>query len=110
VNYITNAKGMYCLLDLHNYHRYRGNVIGSAAVPYAALTDVWQKLATLYKNNGRMVWGTMNEPYGVGYLAAQLGANAAIKGIRNAGATVRPSPSKPVILNNLTKPPRDNSN
>lgn len=26
-------------------------VIGSRAVPYSALTDVWQKLATLYKSN-----------------------------------------------------------
>ena len=109
MNYITNAKGMYCLLDLHNYHRYRGNVIGSAAVPYAALTDVWQKLAALYKNNGRMVWGTMNEPYGVGYLAAQLGANAAIKGIRNAGATVRPQATYD-ILNNPHQTTQHNSN
>jgi endoglucanase len=86
VNYITNVKGMYCVLDLHNYHRYRGNVIGSSAVSYDALTDVWQKLAGVYKDNPRMIWGTMNEPYDVGYLAARLGANAAIKGIRNAGA------------------------
>jgi endoglucanase len=89
VNYITNTKGVYCLLDLHNYHRYRNNVIGSSAVPYTALTDVWQRLATLYKNNPRMLWGTMNEPYGIPYVDAKLGANAAIKGIRDAGATVR---------------------
>lgn len=87
VNYVTNTKGMYCLLDLHNYHRYRNQVIGSTAVPYTALTDVWQRLATLYKDNPRMIWGTMNEPYGITYLAARLGANAAIKGIRDAGAT-----------------------
>jgi hypothetical protein len=91
VNYVTNTKGMYCLLDLHNYHRYRDQVIGSTAVPYTALTDVWQRLATLYKDNPRMIWGTMNEPYGITYLAAKLGANAAIKGIRDAGATVRPN-------------------
>jgi endoglucanase len=96
VNYITNIKGMYCLLDLHNYQRYNGSLIGSSAVPYTALTDVWQKLASLYKSNTKMIWGTMNEPYGVTYLDAQLGANAAIAGIRAAGATVRiflsPSP------------------
>ena len=91
MNYVTNTKGMYCLLDLHNYHRYRNQVIGSTAVPYTALTDVWQRLATLYKDNPRMIWGTVNEPYGIIYLAARLGANAAIKGIRDAGATVRPN-------------------
>ena len=30
----------------------------------------------------------MNQPYGVSYLDALLGANAAIAGVRGAGATV----------------------
>jgi hypothetical protein len=88
VNYITNTKGMYCVIDIHNYHRYRGQLLGSAAVPYNTFTNLWYRLAGLFKTNPRVIFGTMNQPYGVSYLDALLGANAAIAGVRGAGATV----------------------
>lgn len=88
MNYITNTKGMYCVIDIHNYHRYRGQLLGSAAVPYNTITNLWYRLAGLFKTNPRVIFGTMNQPYGVSYLDALLGANAAIAGVRGAGATV----------------------
>src|SRR3989344_7589550 len=80
---------MYCVIDLHNYHRYRGQLLGTSGVPIYTITNVWYRLAGVFKNNQRVVFGTMNEPYGVSYEEALRGANAAISGIRGVGATVR---------------------
>jgi endoglucanase len=79
---------MYCVIDMHNFHRYRGQLLGSSAVPYNAITNLWYRLAAVYKTNQRVIFGTMNQPYGVSYLDALQGANAAIAGVRGAGATV----------------------
>jgi aryl-phospho-beta-D-glucosidase BglC (GH1 family) len=95
INYITNVKLQYVLLDVHNYFRYRSQLIGSANVSFAAFSKFWQKLAALYVPNSRIIFGTMNEPNGVSALTTLTGANAAIAGIRAAGATVPAIPTWP---------------
>lgn len=89
VNYITKVKLQYVLLDVHNYFRYRGQLIGSANVSYTAFTKFWSKLASLYVDNPKIIFGTMNEPNGVSALMTLTAANAAIAGIRASGAKVR---------------------
>jgi aryl-phospho-beta-D-glucosidase BglC (GH1 family) len=89
VNYITKVKLQYVLLDVHNYFRYRGQLIGSANVSYTAFTKFWSKLAALYVDNPKIIFGTMNEPNGVSALMTLTAANAAIAGIRASGAKVR---------------------
>lgn len=79
---MMGARGMKVLLDLHNYDRYNGQLIGTETVPYAAFADVWKRLATEFKDNPA-IWGygLMNEPYrtnGTWPLAAQAG----IDGVR----------------------------
>src|SRR4029434_9832587 len=56
------AKGAYVVLDPHNYARYQGSVIGSAAVPNTAFSDFWSRLANTLKNNDHVIFGLMNEP------------------------------------------------
>jgi endoglucanase len=86
INNITNVKRQYVLLDVHNYFRYRGQIIGSSAdVSFAAFSKFWQKLAALYVNSPRIIIGTMNEPNGVSAAAALKGAIACV---RAAGAKV----------------------
>ena len=84
--YITNlkrtvdmmgARGMKVILDLHNYDRYNGQLIGSESVPYEAFADVWKRLATEFTGHPA-IWGygLMNEPYrtkGTWPKAAQAG-------------------------------------
>ena len=41
----VTASGMTVMIDPHNYARYRGQLIGSAAVPDAAFADFWARLA-----------------------------------------------------------------
>lgn len=83
----ATGKGMYVILDPHNYARYRGNLIGSGQVPVNAFADLWSRLANEYKNNPRVVFGIMNEPHTMQTEAWLTAANAAATAIRNTGAT-----------------------
>jgi len=86
VNYVTKTKGVYCLIDPHNYARYSNQLIGSG-VAVSAFTDFWTKLATHYKGNSKVVFGIMNEPHDMSTEVWRDAANAAITAIRNTGAT-----------------------
>eukprot|EP01120_Amphizonella_sp_Union-15-10_P007881 TRINITY_DN271_c1_g1_i1.p1 TRINITY_DN271_c1_g1~~TRINITY_DN271_c1_g1_i1.p1 ORF type:complete len:336 (-),score=51.77 TRINITY_DN271_c1_g1_i1:35-1042(-) len=86
VDYATNKKGAYVLLDVHNYARYKGNVIGNGTAT-DAFADLWSKLASAFKNNSKVLFGLMNEPHGMETELWLVDANAAIKSIRDAGAT-----------------------
>ena len=87
INYATKTKGGCVLLDMHNYARYRGVVIGTGNVATSAFEDVWKKIAAHYKDNSHVIFGIMNEPYGMDINLWLTDANAAIKGIRDSGAT-----------------------
>jgi endoglucanase len=66
VAWIT-GRGMIAILDPHNY---AGRVIdgtthkvGTPALPVSALEDFWVRLAEIYKNDERVWFGLMNEPF-----------------------------------------------
>lgn len=85
VGYAT-GKGAYVIIDPHNYARYGGDVVGSGALPNAALADLWTRLATLYASNDHVIFGLMNEPNSMPTEQWLAAANAAIAAIRAAGA------------------------
>lgn len=85
VGYIT-AAGAYAILDPHNYARYDGSVVGSEAVPRSAYADFWERLALLYADDARVVFGLMNEPHDMATEDWLAAANDAIAAIRAAGA------------------------
>lgn len=84
---LASARGMKVLLDMHDYARYDGNLIGSTAVPNGAFTDVWQKIAARYSNNTAIyAYGIMNEPHSTGGLWPAA-AQAGVDGVRLADST-----------------------
>jgi endoglucanase len=83
----VTATGVTVIFDPHNYARYRGNLIGSSAVPYSAYADFWSRLATQFKDNPLVVFGLMNEPHDIPTEQWLQAANAGLKAIRDAGAT-----------------------
>ena len=85
VQYAT-GKGLYVVLDVHNYGYYRQQVLGSVGVPVTALADLWQRLAEAYKSNAKVGFGLMNEPKGLPTETWLDAANRAIAAIRQAGA------------------------
>ncbi len=85
----ARAKKLAVILDLHNFARWRGAVIGSSAVPVRAFADFWGKLAALYKGRNGVVFGLMNEPHDMRTEAWAEAAQAAVSAIRAAGACNR---------------------
>jgi endoglucanase len=87
VNSFTSM-GAYVLLDPHNYARYDGKIIGQSngQVTNAHFADFWNKLATLFKNNPKVIFELVNEPNTLDISKWAMTCNAAIGGIRSAGA------------------------
>lgn len=82
VNHITNSGGI-AVLDPHNYGRFFGNVITNTA----DFRTWWRNVATQFASNPRVVFDTNNEYHTMDQtLVLQLN-QAAIDGIRAAGAT-----------------------
>ena len=85
INY-AGSKGMRVILDVHNYARYYGAVIGSKGLPTNALGDLWRRLGERYKDNENVIFGLMNEPHGLPTETWLEAANVAIAEIRKTGA------------------------
>ncbi|THH04003.1 hypothetical protein EW145_g5838 [Phellinidium pouzarii] len=98
INHITVVKDAYALLDPHNYMRYNdpssqpnsGSVIGNTSDPTAATTaqfgEFWAELAGRFVNNPKVVFGINNEPHDMPTELILENNQAAINGIRSAGA------------------------
>ncbi|KAJ3035418.1 hypothetical protein HDV00_004016 [Rhizophlyctis rosea] len=74
------------LLDPHNYARYYGKIIG-VDEPVSTFTTFWTQLANRYKDKEGVIFGLMNEPYGLDASVWAANAQAGIDAIRATGAT-----------------------
>ena len=94
VEYAAN-KGLHVVLDTHNYARRRladdgwaaDHIIGSKLVPTAAFADFCARLAGAFSGNESVIFGLMNEPWGIepeDWLAI---ANEAIGALRHEAAS-----------------------
>jgi len=84
VNYITNTKGVYAIVDPHNFGRYYGNII-TDDVSFQAF---WKTLATVFAGNSKVIFDCNNEPHDMGANSVVTGMmQACINGVRAAGAT-----------------------
>lgn len=56
--------GASCIVDIHNYARYNGKIIGSSGGPTNdQFVSLWTQLATNYGTNNKVIFGVMNEPH-----------------------------------------------
>ncbi|KAL5115462.1 Endoglucanase EG-II [Pleosporales sp. CAS-2024a] len=72
-----NSGASLCILDIHNYARWNGQIVGQGGPTDAQLADVWKQLAQKYGSQSKIAFGVMNEPHTV---------QAVVTAIRNAGA------------------------
>lgn len=88
VAYAT-GKGARVILDVHNYARFHGDVVGidgdQGAVPATALADFWVRLAGEFMGNDLVILGLMNEPADMETELWLEDANVTIAAIREAG-------------------------
>jgi endoglucanase len=94
LSHYLGERHMMMVLDPHNYaHRklsgdgwQSSHLIGSPEVPTLAFVDFWSRLASLFKGHGNVIFGLMNEPYGLASEAWLDIVNHVIAGIRGRGA------------------------
>lgn len=81
------ATGASCIIDIHNYARWNGGIIGQGGPTNDQFANVWSQLATKYKSQSKVIFGIMNEPHDVNIQQWAVSVQAAVTAIRNAGAT-----------------------
>jgi endoglucanase len=86
VNQVT-VRGGIAILDVHNYARYYGGIVGSDTVPNSAFADLWTKLTNQFATNPSVWFGLMNEPFGMATEQWRDAAQAAVTAIRAAETT-----------------------
>lgn len=84
------ATGSYCIIDMHNYARFEGQVIGQGGPTNDQFANLWSQIATMYRNESRIIFGVMNEPHDLPNLPMWADTvQAAVTAIRKAGATTQ---------------------
>jgi endoglucanase len=83
VDYITNTKGAYAIVDPHNFGRYYGNII----TDYSGFQTFWTTLAGIFASNSKVMFDCNNEPHDMGSASVPDLMQACINGVRAAGAT-----------------------
>ena len=105
------ATGSYCIVDIHNYARFEGQIIGQGGPTNEQFASLWSQIANMvyascrgsitfflvsvadvwfwqYKNESRIIFGVMNEPHDIPDLSLWADTvQAAVTAIRTAGAT-----------------------
>ncbi|KAK3215371.1 hypothetical protein GRF29_19g3044021 [Pseudopithomyces chartarum] len=82
-----SSNAILCILDLHNYARWNGQIVGQGGPSNAQLADVWKQLAQKYGSNSKIAFGVMNEPHDIPDIKAWAATvQVVVTAIRNAGA------------------------
>ncbi|KAL5601244.1 hypothetical protein BROUX41_006042 [Berkeleyomyces rouxiae] len=84
VDFVT-GKGGYAVLDPHNYGRYNGAIV----TDYTAFETFWKNVATAFKSNDKVIFDTNNEYHDTTADNVLKLNQAAVDGIRGAGATAQ---------------------
>lgn len=57
------ATGSLCIIDIHNYARWDGLIIGQGGPTDEQFADLWSQLATKYAKSPKVTMGIVNEPH-----------------------------------------------
>ncbi|GIJ98755.1 hypothetical protein Aspvir_000875 [Aspergillus viridinutans] len=84
VKFITDC-GAYAIIDPHNYGRYSGSIISSTS----DFQTFWKTVASEFASNDKVIFDTNNEYHDMDQTLVLNLNQAAINGIRDAGATTQ---------------------
>ncbi|KAK6500780.1 hypothetical protein TWF506_003543 [Arthrobotrys conoides] len=82
--------GAYCVIDIHNYARWNGAIVGQGGPTDDQLVSLWTQLAQKYANQQKVWFGIMNEPHDVNIQTWAATVQKVVTAIRNAGAKTQP--------------------
>ncbi|KAG2146314.1 glycoside hydrolase family 5 protein [Suillus clintonianus] len=84
------STGAHCVIDIHNYARYNGQIIGQGGPSNEIFAELWSNIASYYVNETKVIFGLMNEPHDIPNITTWAETvQAAVTGIREAGATTQ---------------------
>jgi len=75
-----------CIVDLHNYARWNGQIIGQGGPSNQMFAKFWALLAAKYAGNSKIAFDIMNEPHDLDVPTWRDTAQAVVNAIRAAGA------------------------
>ncbi|EPS38995.1 hypothetical protein H072_7244 [Dactylellina haptotyla CBS 200.50] len=78
--------GAMCIIDVHNYARWNGGVIGQGGPSDDQFVSLWTQLAKKYAGQSRIIFGVMNEPHDININTWAATVQKVVNAIRNAGA------------------------
>ncbi|KAF4625619.1 hypothetical protein G7Y89_g12550 [Cudoniella acicularis] len=81
--------GSVCIVDIHNYARWNGKIIGQGGPTNDQFVNLWKQIATKYKSNDKIAFGVMNEPHEVDINKWADTVQLVVDAIRGAGATTQ---------------------
>lgn len=81
------ATGASCIIDIHNYARWSGQIVGQGGPTNDQFASTWSQIATKYKDQSKILFGVMNEPHDLDITEWAVSVQAAVTAIRTAGAT-----------------------
>jgi endoglucanase len=73
---------LQCILDVHNYARWNGKIIGQGGPTNDQFAALWTSLATKYAKSPNVVFGIMNEPHDLKTSTWASSVQAAVTAIR----------------------------
>ncbi|KAI8627333.1 glycoside hydrolase family 5 protein [Xylariaceae sp. FL1651] len=79
--------GAYCMLDIHNFARWNGQIIGQGGPTDEQFASFWGQLASKYATNAKVIFELMNEPHDLDVTIWAQTCQKAVAAIRQAGAT-----------------------
>jgi len=68
------AGAALCIIDIHNYARWNGQIVGQGGPTDADFASLWSQIATKYKGNDKIAFGLMNEPVSISSFSRELRA------------------------------------
>lgn len=78
--------GAYCMIDIHNFARWNGAIIGQGGPTDDQFVSLWTQLATKYAAESKMVFELMNEPHDLDINIWAATCQKVVTAIRGAGA------------------------
>jgi endoglucanase len=76
--------GAYCMIDIHNFARWNGGIIGQGGPTDEQFADLWTQLATKYASDPYVIFELMNEPHDIDLTAWVASCQTAVAAIRKA--------------------------
>jgi len=81
-----SAGASMCIVDIHNYARWNGGIIGQGGPTNDQFNSLWSQLATKYGTDTRVAFGLMNESHDLNVTTWADSVQSAVAAIRETGA------------------------